>query len=179
MLAADDQPMAHSQSEPSIELNPSSSAGDIDINIDRDTPTPSTSRLRKPLRAQTAKGRATGHLPPRMSTEYKLEQLLEFLNSINWTFKDMIEAWAGGQEHQRKAVIRNHTHYAKAKQREKALKEVVDKMTKEGVIYKPQEDVLGEELDRLIQRRPFGNFEFGEDNTDSLDSKAAVASSRR
>ena len=101
----------------------------------------------------------TSRTSERFSTEDKLQEMVNTLGRLNWSFRDFVHAWAGAEGRARDAKL-NHHIYRTVHQRRRVLEETMDTLQSRG-IYQPNpvEDVFISELHGLINQRHFDQFD--------------------
>ena len=98
-----------------------------------------------------------GAMPRRHRAE-KLQEIVSTLRRLQWTFKDMVEAWVGvdGQH-----VRIEHRRYGSLRGRRKVFKKAVESVAWHGLLPTVSERVrtqCAKELDVLLGSPPFGKF---------------------
>ena len=102
----------------------------------------------------------TSRTSERFSTEDKLQEMVNTLGRLNWSFRDFVHAWAGAEGRARV----NHRIYPTVHQRRRVLEETMDSLQSRG-IYQPNpvpgavEGVFISELHGLINQRYFDQFD--------------------
>lgn len=109
----------------------------------------------------------------RVSTQRKLQEVVNTLRRVRWSLKSLLVAWIGAEEDSRKLRV-THRTYGTTRRRRRAIRKAMDDPRIRSVCQpqSPQPDAFITELDRLIQQPYFGQFDHTAD-LDTLDFDAA------
>ena len=119
----------------------------------------------------------------RMNTTQKLEEVLNTLHRVGWSFQRFIKAWIGTSRKDGQDVRLRSRRYAKEDQRRRVLQEVLHEKAVQTALEIPELDTITghitKELDGLIVKPLFGQFDHKTDveNIDFSDAFKVVRES--